>query len=86
MSRPTLHDDGIGGKGFTVSTLAWHWGVSKDCITRLCREGMIEGAAKHPKTLQWWVYPPAKLLCNPRKTGVGGSTVSSSTSPAIVLV
>jgi hypothetical protein len=86
MSRPTLHDDGIGGKGVTIQTFAKRHGLRVGTLTRYCREGKVFGARKHPLTKQWWIYPPAMLLCSPRKTTVGGSTVSSSMSPVIVLV
>lgn len=86
MSRPALHEDGIGGKGMTVQAFASLHGLRLKLIQQYCRDGKIFGARKHPLTKQWWIYPPAKLLCQPRKRNVGGSTVSNSTSPAVVLV
>lgn len=86
MRRSALHDDGIGGKGLSVASFAVRCKLRIGHVQRLCREGMISGARKHPLTKQWWIYPPAKLLCQPRKRNIGGSTVSNSTSPACVLV
>lgn len=86
MRRSALHDDGIGDKGLSVHSFAERFNLRVSHVQRLCRDGKIFGARKHPLTKQWWIYTPAKLLCQPRKRNVGGSTVSNSTSPAVVLV
>jgi len=57
-----LHDDGLGGKGLTVASFAFHVGISISRIRTLCSKGLILGARRHPTTKQWWIYPPAKLL------------------------
>lgn len=57
-----LHDDGIGKIGLGVSAFALRMGLSVVYVTKLCRDGKIFGARKHPLTKKWWIYPPAKLL------------------------
>jgi hypothetical protein len=80
-----LHDDGIGGKGLSAQAFASLHGLSLRRIQRYCREGKIFGARKHPLTKQWWIYPPAKLLCEIRRNG-DGSILRASTLPAGVPV
>lgn len=61
-----LHQDGIGSRGLSARAFADHIGLSHERIVQYCREGKIFGARKHPLTKKWWIYPPAKLLCQPR--------------------
>lgn len=81
-----LMNDGIGGKGITLKAFAERCGVSVPRMQAYCREGKVFGARLHPLTKAWWIYPPAKLLCEPRKNRPGGTTQRSSMSPAVVLV
>lgn len=81
-----LMADGIGGKGLSLRAFAEHCGVRLATMQRYCRQGKVFGARLHPLTKQWWIYPPAKLLCQPRKNQPGGTTQIYSTSPAGVLV
>jgi hypothetical protein len=66
MLNNKLHQDGLGDKGLSVNAFAEKMGLSINHITHLCRQGKIFGARKHPLTKKWWIYPPAKLLCQPR--------------------
>lgn len=58
-----LHADGLGNEGLSVVSFAEHSGLSIGYVTKLCREGKIFGARLHSRTRKWWIYPPAKLLC-----------------------
>ncbi|MDO9394598.1 MAG: hypothetical protein Q7T42_11565 [Methylotenera sp.] len=75
-----LHEDGLGGKGLSVNSFAERSGMSTMYVRKLCRDGKIFGARLHTKTRQWWIYPPAKLLCEPRKSRGNTSTPMRSTS------
>jgi hypothetical protein len=75
-----LHQDGLGEKGVSVNAFAESSGLSADCVRRLCREGKIFGARNHPLTKKWWIYPPAKLLCDTRAKRGNTSTLMDSTS------
>ena len=66
MSNNKLNNDGLGAKGLSLHTFAERHGLSYALILRYCRDGKIFGARKHHLTKQWWIYPPAKLLCEPR--------------------
>lgn len=79
MANP-LHEDGIGGKGLSVVSFAEKHGLSIRYVRDLCRNGKIFGARLHTQTRQWWIYPPAKLLCEPRKMRGSTSTPMHSTS------
>lgn len=57
-----LNDVGIGGRGLSINCFAQRYGVSATKIKALCEAGAIQGAKKHPKTRQWWLYPPLKIL------------------------
>lgn len=46
----------------SVATFARRLGLSEQSVIRYCKHGRIFGAAKHPLTKKWWIYPPAKLL------------------------
>ena len=59
-----LKPDGIGGQGISLNAFAARSGISVEYMTKLCRDGKVFGARKHPLTKKWWIYPPAKLLCN----------------------
>jgi hypothetical protein len=75
-----LHEDGIGAKGLSAFTFAQHTGLSHKTVLRYCKEGKIFGARKHHLTKQWWIYPPAKLLCEPRAKRGNTSTPMISIS------
>lgn len=66
----------------SVSRFAYDTGLSIKTVERYCRLGRIFGARKHPLTKKWWIYPPAKLLCQPRsqQRKEGTSTLMTSTS------
>lgn len=81
-----LMNDGIGGKGITLKVFAERHGVSVGAMQEYCRAGKVFGARLHPLTKAWWIYPPAKLLCEPRRRHAGGTTQRNSSSPAVVLV
>lgn len=55
-------DDGNGGKGVGINAFATRLGVSSSYVSKLCRQGRIDGARKHPVTGQWWIYPPARII------------------------
>ncbi|MES2636544.1 MAG: hypothetical protein V4605_04405 [Pseudomonadota bacterium] len=84
MNKPYF--DGISKNGLPAAQFAAGLGLTSRYVLELCRNGKVFGASKHPLTKKWWIYPPAKLLCQPRKLSVSGSTVRSSTSPVVVLV
>lgn len=50
MRRSALHDDGIGGKGLSVHSFAECFKLRVSHVERLCRDGKIFGARKHPLT------------------------------------
>lgn len=75
-----LMSDGIGGQGMSLNAFARRCGVSEGKMQDWCRNGKIFGARKHPLTKKWWIYPPAKLLCEPRKHRADTSTPRASTS------
>ncbi len=79
MAKP-LHADGLGNKGLSVVSFAQNLGLSVRYVKNLCRNGQIFGARLHSKTHQWWIYPPAKLLCDPRKSRENTSTPMRSIS------
>lgn len=79
MANP-LHDDGLGQKGLGVLAFAQKHGLSEKFVLKWCRAGKIFGARKHPLTKKWWIYPPAKLLCEPRLKRINTSTPMHSTS------
>jgi hypothetical protein len=83
---PKPYFDGISRKGLPLKQFAEQLGLSVDYVQTLCRQGKIFGASKHPLTKSWWIYPPAKLLCEPRKLSAGGTTQRYSTPVADVLV
>ena len=78
--------DGINRNGLPAAQFAAQLGLSSRYVLNLCRNGKVFGASKHPLTKKWWIYPPAKLLCEPRKLSASGSTVRISTPCAGVLV
>lgn len=79
-----LHEDGMGGKGISAIAFADRMGLSIRQVTSYCRQGRIFGARKHPLTKKWWVYPPAKLLCQPRsQKRRNTSTLMISTSQGV---
>lgn len=65
----------------SITRFAYDTGLSLKTIERYCRQGRIFGARKHPLTKKWWIYPPAKLLCQPRsqKRVEKSSTTMNST-------
>jgi hypothetical protein len=73
-----LHQDGLGNSGLSISAFSKRTGLSNDAILRYCRQGKVFGARKHPLTKKWWIYPPAKLLCQPRAKSVNTSTPKGS--------
>ncbi len=73
-----LTQDGLGNSGLSISAFSERSGLSNETIVRYCREGKIFGARKHPLTKKWWIYPPAKLLCQPRAKSVNISTPKGS--------
>ncbi len=75
-----LHADGLGNKGLSVVSFAENHGLSVNYVKKLCRDGKVFGARLHSKTRQWWIYPPAKLLCAPRKSRENTSTPMHSIS------
>ena len=75
-----LHADGLGSKGLSVVSFAENRGLSVSYVRKLCKEGKIFGARLHSRTRQWWIYPPAKLLCEPRKSRENTSTQMRSIS------
>lgn len=74
-----LHEDGLGGEGLSIVSFAERHGLSIAYVQKLCRTGKIFGARLHVKTRQWWIYPPAKLLCSTRKKQGNTSTPMTST-------
>ena len=74
-----LHADGLGNKGLSINTFALNHGLSINYVRKLCREGKIFGARMHGVTRQWWIYPPAKLLCGQRKEQGNTSSLMHST-------
>ena len=75
-----LHAHGLGNKGLSVVSFAQNCGLSVSYVKKLCRDGKIFGARLHGQTRQWWIYPPAKLLCEPRKSRENTSTPMRSIS------
>lgn len=69
----------------SITRFAYDTGLSVKTIERYCRQGRIFGARKHPLTKKWWIYPPAKLLCQPRsyQRKEGTSTQMTSTSQGV---
>lgn len=45
----------------TANRFALDHGLSLDQVQRLCRDGRIIGARKHPLTKRWLIFAPAKL-------------------------
>lgn len=80
------YDDSLGCKGVPVGIFSANLGLSLGYVQKLCREGKIFGARQHPLSKHWWIYPPARLLCEPRKLRASASTVRISSLPASVLV
>ena len=74
-----LHADGLGNEGLSIVSFAERHGLSVAYIQKLCRTGKIFGARLHVKTRQWWIYPPAKLLCSPRNKQGNTSNLMTST-------
>ena len=65
----------------TIGQFAFVTGLPEKQILEYCRNDRIFGARKHPITKKWWIYPPAKLLCQPRNQKRGStSTQMTSTS------
>jgi transcriptional regulator with XRE-family HTH domain len=79
MSK-NLHENGLGEKGLSLTAFAERMGLSINHVQRLCRSGRIFGARKHPLTKKWWIYPPAKLLCDTRAKRGNTSNLMHSTS------
>ena len=78
-----LHADGLGSKGISARMFAENLGLSPTYVVKLCREGKIFGARLHDRTRKWWIYPPAKLLCEKRPKREGTSTLMPSTLPDV---
>lgn len=72
----------------SIARFAYDTGLSIQTIRRYCIQGRIFGARKHPLTKQWWIYPPAKLLCQPRKheRKEHQNDLMTSTSPDVAQV
>lgn len=51
----------------SVRAFAERYGLSEPMVLHYCRKGRIFGAAKHPLTKKWWIYPPAKLVPSPAR-------------------
>lgn len=86
MSR-VLTADVMGNKGMSLRAFAEKSGISIGCLQKYCREGKVFGARRHPLTKAWWIYPPAKLLCQPRSvsranTSTGKNSISLDDVPA----
>ena len=63
----TLHAKTASNKEpVSLTRFAYDTGLSVRTVERYCKLGRIFGARKHPLTKKWWIYPPAKLLCQPR--------------------
>lgn len=45
----------------TANRFALDHGLSLDRVQRLCAQGRIIGARKHPLTKRWLIFAPAKL-------------------------
>lgn len=59
----TLHQqDG----GMSVQAFAVREGLSLEQAKRFAKRGQILGARQDARSKHWWVYPPAKLLVEPR--------------------
>jgi hypothetical protein len=82
MANP-LHQAGLGQKGLGAHAFAESHGLSERYVVNLCRSGKIFGARKHPLTKKWWIYPPAKLLCDPRPKRENTSTLMHITSLSV---
>ena len=46
----------------SARAFAERFGLTERTVLRYCKLGRIFGAAKHPLTKKWWIYPPAKIL------------------------
>ena len=75
-----LHADGLGSIGMSARMFAENSGLSEGYVLKLCREGKIFGARLHSRTRKWWIYPPAKLLCEKRPKRENTSTPMPSIS------
>jgi hypothetical protein len=67
MSGVKSSHESIPDNALSVRAFAERSGLSEAVILRYCRKGRIFGARKHPLTKKWWIYPPAKLLPNPKQ-------------------
>lgn len=74
-----LHADGLGNEGVSARMFAEHTGLPAAYVLKLCREGKIFGARLHCRTKKWWIYPPAKLLCEKSQKRVHTSNQMHST-------
>lgn len=64
FSVPTLHQqDGA----LSVQAFAEREGLTHGQAMRCIRGGKVLGARKDARSKHWWIYPPAKLLAEPRK-------------------
>lgn len=73
-----LMNDGLGGHGLSLRAFAERHGLSVQRMQHYCRQGKVFGARLHPLTKQWWIYPPAKLLCQPRNAKRAGTSTESN--------
>lgn len=46
----------------SVRAFADRHGLREKTLLTWIRKGRILGAAKHPLTKKWWIFPPAKIL------------------------
>jgi len=61
LIKQNLSDDGLGKKGLGLNAFANRSGLSVAAVKKLCEQGSIPSASKHPITGKWWVYPPLKI-------------------------
>lgn len=65
----TLHQqDG----GMSVQAFADKEGISLEQARRFIKRGLVFGARRDARSKKWTVYPPAKLLAEPRKRKADG--------------
>jgi len=62
-----LIPDGLSAEGISARAFAVQCGVSYVTMLKYCKNGKVFGARKHTLNKQWWIYSPAKLLCEPQR-------------------
>lgn len=52
--------------GMSVQAFADKEGISKHQVLSMAKRGLVMGAQQDSRSKKWWIYPPAKLLQQPR--------------------